>query len=153
MSSLTLWKIFFISLLTTPLSAVTSLIDLTDRYSLFQVPSPLTLTKSQTGQTQFCFCIHIVHTSRFPLPLVVTSIPLCLSPTTFSLHPAVVVCLFSCCSLCYVVSWLPLPEETVCIWVRFFVCLFVYPHRKWVFFSATTWQIETKYSPSEWLLM
>ena len=38
-----------------------------------------------------------------------------------------------------------------CVWVRLFVCLsvclFVWSHRTFVFFSATTCKIETKFSP------
>ena len=81
-NDLTDWKILLISLTTTPLSAVTSLILLTDKQQ--PLTSPQTFTKSQTGQTQFCVCIHVVHPLRSPLPLIVTCIP-CLSVSDYFL--------------------------------------------------------------------
>ena len=48
--------------------------------------SPQTLTKSQTVETQFCFCIHIVHLLRSPLLLIVTCIP-CFSVAVYFLPP------------------------------------------------------------------
>ena len=63
-------------------SAVRSLILLTDRQQ--PLPSPQNLTKSQTGQTQFCLCIPIAHPLRLPLPFIVTCIP-CLSISIYFL--------------------------------------------------------------------
>ena len=62
------------------------------------LPSPQTLTISQTGQTQFCWCIHITRPLHFPLLLIITCIPFfvrlrLLSPSAllllFPLSPAV----------------------------------------------------------------
>ena len=63
-------------------------------------------------------------------------------------------CLF-CCLHVYCVSLVPLAEEegiafgSVCL----SVCLFVWPHRTFMFFSATACRIETKFSPLVRLLM
>ena len=108
MISLNLWKIYFIWWLWWKSWRLHSLpwhLSLFSQTGSSLFP-PQTLTNSQTGQTQFCLCIHIVHPLRSPFPLIVTHIP-CLSISIYflSLHPAVGVSTFSCCSLCYVAFW------------------------------------------------
>ena len=75
-------------------------------------------------------------------------------------HPSL--CLFGTCEnrrFFKYIAWLralfylsvcryPRRRRGYCIWVRLFVCLFVCPHRTFVFFSATASRIETKFSPS-----
>ena len=84
-------------------SAVTSLILLTDRQQ--PLPSPQTSIKITNWSNAILLMYPYCPPFIFPYPSSLPASLVCPSPSTFSLHPAVGVSPFSCCSLCYVLSW------------------------------------------------
>ena len=104
MISLNLWKILFICLLVAPLSAMTSLILLTNRQQ--PLPSPQSLTKitnwSNTILLVYPYCPPFAFSLtpyRYQHPLFVRLRLLSSSAVSGVVSP------FSCCSLCYVMLW------------------------------------------------